>query len=139
MEIADALTFAAETRNGVLATHKRDGRPQLSNVSHSVADGQIRVSITADRAKYANLVRDPRASLYVTRADFWAYVVVEGDVDLTPVATDPHDATVEALVELYRSVAGEHPDWDDYRAAMVRDRRVMVTLTPTHAYGMLGR
>jgi PPOX class probable F420-dependent enzyme len=139
MDIADALTFAASTTKGVLATHKRDGRPQLSNVTHTVIDGTIRVSITADRAKYLNLRRDPRASLYVTRDDFWAYVVVEGDVELTDVATDPNDPAVDALVELYRSAAGEHPDWDDYRRAMVDDRRVMVTLTPTHAYGMLGR
>jgi PPOX class probable F420-dependent enzyme len=139
MEIADALDFAAATKRGVLATHKRDGRPQLSNITHAVVDGTIRVSITADRAKYVNLRRDPRASLYVTRDDFWAYVVIEGDVELTPVAAEPHDATVDALVELYRSVAGEHPDWDDYRRVMVNDRRVMLTLTPTHAYGMLGR
>ncbi|MGD9999172.1 MAG: PPOX class F420-dependent oxidoreductase [Ilumatobacteraceae bacterium] len=139
MEIADALDFAAATKRGVLATHKRDGRPQLSNITHAVVDGTIRVSITADRAKYVNLRRDPRASLYVTRDDFWAYVVIEGDVELTPVAAEPHDATVEALVELYRSVAGEHRDWDDYRQAMVNDRRVMLTLTPTHAYGMLAR
>jgi len=94
------------------------------------------VSITADRAKYANLVRDPRVSLHVTAEDFWSYVVLEGDADLTPVAAAPDDATVEELIELYRAVNGEHPDWDDYRAAMVADRRVVLRLRPTHAYGM---
>ncbi|MBI5087479.1 MAG: PPOX class F420-dependent oxidoreductase [Actinobacteria bacterium] len=139
MEISDALAFAATTRNGVLATHKRDGRPQLSNVTYGVVDGLIRVSITADRAKYVNMRRDPRASLHVTRDDFWAYAVIEGDVELSPVPADPNDPAVDGLVELYRSVAGEHPDWDEYRRAMVSDRRVLVTIKPTHAYGMLGR
>lgn len=139
MELADALAFAAARRNGVLVTQKRDGRPQLSNITHLVgADGVIRISITADRAKYPNLVRDPRASLYVTREDFWGYVVIEADADLSAVAADVNDATVDELVELYRSLAGEHPDWDEYRAAMVRDRRLVVRLRPTRAYGMLG-
>ena len=139
MELAHALAFAAERRNGVLVTLKRDGRPQLSNISYHLANGVVRISITADRAKYANLRRDQRASLYVGRDDFWAYVVLEGDAELTPPAAEPHDATAEALVDLYRTIAGEHPDWDDYRRAMVADRRVVVTLRPSHAYGMTGR
>ncbi|MCU1394329.1 MAG: putative F420-dependent enzyme [Ilumatobacteraceae bacterium] len=139
MDITGALEFASTTRNGVLTTIKRDGRPQLSNISHQVGDdGLIRISITADRAKYWNLTRDARASLYVTRADFWAYVVIDGDASLAPVAAAPDDATVEALVALYRSMAGEHQDWDDYRRAMVADHRTVVTITPTHAYGMVG-
>ncbi len=139
MDTAAALAFARTTHNSVLATHKRDGRPQLSNVSHAVGpDGVIRVSVTAARAKFANLSRDPRASLYLTRADFMAYVVIEADVSLAPVAADPHDATADELVEYYRSVQGEHPDWEDYRRAMVRDRRTMVRLTATHVYGYAG-
>ena len=138
MELSEALTFAAERRNGVLVTQKRDGRPQLSNISHAVIDGVIKVSITAGRAKYANLARNPLASLYVSREDFWGYVVIEGDAELSAVATSPNDAGVDELVELYRSIAGEHPDWDDYRRAMVADRRVVVRLRPTYAYGMVG-
>ena len=138
MDLATALSFARDRRNGVLVTLKRDGRPQLSNISYLVDDdGTIKISITAGRAKYVNLQRDPRASLYVGRDDFWAYAVVEGDVQITPPAAAPDDATVEALIDLYRKIAGEHPDWDDYRRAMVDDGRVMLTLTPTHAYGML--
>jgi PPOX class probable F420-dependent enzyme len=138
MELSQALAFAAAHRNGVLTTQKRDGRPQLSNIVALVGeDALIRVSITADRAKYWNLVRDSRASVHFTRDDFYAYVVIEGDVTLTPVAADPHDATVDELVELYRGMAGEHPNWDEYRQTMVNDRRVVVRLTPIHAYGML--
>ncbi len=138
MELSEALIFAAERRNGVLVTQKRDGRPQLSNIAHAVVDGVIKISITADRAKYANLMRNPHASLYVTREDFWGYVVIDGDADLSAIATKPDDAGVDELVELYRTIAGEHPDWDDYRRAMVADQRVVVRLRPTHAYGMLG-
>ncbi|GAA1253451.1 PPOX class F420-dependent oxidoreductase [Kitasatospora nipponensis] len=128
--------FAAR-KGGVLATLKRDGRPQLSNVTYAYdADrALIRVSVTADRAKVKNLARDPRASFHVTSDDFWSWAVAEGTVELTPVAADPADATVEELIDLYRTVGGEHPDWDDYRAAMVRDRRLVVKLHIERYYG----
>jgi PPOX class probable F420-dependent enzyme len=137
MDLDHALAFARERSRGVLATVKADGRPQLSNIMYALGDdGLIRISVTADRAKTANLRRDPRASLHVTTDDFWAYVVVEGDVELTPVAGAPDDATVEELIELYRHLQGEHDDWDDYRRAMVDDRRLVVRLRPVRAYGM---
>jgi PPOX class probable F420-dependent enzyme len=138
MDIPEALNFAAARRNGVLVTQRRDGRPQLSNISYAVVEGVIKISITATRAKYANLMRNPHASLYVSREDFWGYVVIDGDAQLSSVATKPDDAGVVELVELYRAILGEHPDWDDYRRAMVADKRVVVRLTPTHSYGMLG-
>ena len=123
---------------GVLATIKADGRPQLSNVSYYFDPRQvtIMVSITEPRAKTRNLRRDPRASIHVSSDDGWAYAVAEGDAVLTPPAAAPDDDTVEALIALYRNIAGEHPDWDDYRRAMVDDRRVMLTLPISHVYGM---
>jgi PPOX class probable F420-dependent enzyme len=132
------LGLLSEGHGGVLVTLKRDGRPQLSNVSHSYDPGErlIRVSITDDRAKTRNLRRDPRASYHVTSADRWAYTVVEGTAELSPVAEDPYDATVEELIRLYRDVLGEHPDWDEYRAAMVRDRRLVLRLRVERAYGI---
>jgi PPOX class probable F420-dependent enzyme len=139
MELSAALDFIASRHHGVLVTLKRDGRPQLSNISYSLgADGVVRISITADRAKYANLVRDGRASLHVTRDDFYGYVVIDGDAELSAIAAAPDDAAVEELVELYRALAGEHSDWDEYRRAMVADRRLVVRIRPQHAYGMLG-
>jgi PPOX class probable F420-dependent enzyme len=138
MELTEAMEFVRSHQRGVLVTQKRDGRPQLSNIAYWVGDdGVIRISITAGRAKYANLLREPTASLHVTRDDFYAYAVVEADVELSDVAAAPDDATVDELVEYYRAVAGEHDDWADYRQAMVNDRRVVVRLKPTHAYGML--
>ena len=131
------LTFVAERRWGVLTTLKRDGRPQLSNVGYAYDPQQrlFRVSVTADRAKTRNLQRDPRVTLHVSSDDFWSWVAVEGTAELTPVAADPHDATVEELVTYYRGVSGEHEDWDDYRRAMVADRRLVVRFTPEHTYG----
>ena len=133
------LAFVAENKWGVLATLKRDGRPQLSNVGYAYDDdaGLIRVSVTADRAKTRNLAADPRVTLHVASKDFWAWVAVEGTAELTPVAADPHDATVDELVTYYRGVSGEHEDWEAYRAAMVADRRLVVRFRPEHAYGQL--
>jgi PPOX class probable F420-dependent enzyme len=123
---------------GVLATIKRDGRPQLSNVSYHFDPRNLTIasSITEPRAKTRNLRRDPRASLHVSSDDGWSYAVAEGNAILTPPAVSEHDDTVEALISLYRNIAGEHPDWDDYRRAMVDDRRVVMTLPITHLYGM---
>ena len=123
---------------GVLATIKRDGRPQLSNVSYHFdpRGNAIEVSITEPRAKTRNLRRDPRASILVSADDGWSYAVAEGTAELSPPAADSHDDTVEALIRLYRSIAGEHPDWDDYRRAMVTDRRVLMRLPISHVYGM---
>jgi PPOX class probable F420-dependent enzyme len=121
----------------VLVTLKADGRPQSSNIVYTVDGDTARISVTDGRAKTANLRRDPRASLHVNRDDFWAYVVLEGDAELSPVAAAPDDPTVEELIAMYRAVQGEHPDWDDFRRAMVTDRRLVVRLRPRHAYGML--
>ena len=140
MEISEALDFIRERHHAVLTTQKRDGRPQLSNIAYFLGDdGIIRISVTDSRAKTNNLRRDPRASLHVAQSDFWRYCVIEADVELMPVAADPHDATVDALVDYFRSVMGEHDDWDDYRRAMVTDGRLLLLLRPTHAYGMLSR
>jgi PPOX class probable F420-dependent enzyme len=137
MELTEAVDFARTNRNSVLTTIRRNGRPQLSNVLHHVFDdGLIRISITANRAKYHNLVREPWAALHVTRADFFAYAVIEADVELTPVAARADDATVDELVAYYRAAVGAHENWDEYRASMVADRRVIVRLTPTRGYGM---
>ncbi|RPF37682.1 PPOX class F420-dependent oxidoreductase [Streptomyces sp. TLI_185] len=132
------LELLSDERSGVLVTLKRDGRPQLSNVSHHYYpdEGVIRISVTDDRAKTRNLRRDARASYHVSTADRRAYTVVEGTAELAPVAKDPHDDTVEELIRVYRDVLGEHPDWDDYRAAMVRDRRLVVRLKVERAYGI---
>ena len=140
MELSDALDYVRERRQGVIVAIKSDGRPQLSNIVYGVDDdGTIRISATEDRAKTKNLHRDGRASLYVTADDFGSYCVIEGDVEITPVTTDPGDATSDALVAYYRTLAGEHSKWSEYRQAMIDEGRLMLLLTPTRAYGMLSR
>jgi PPOX class probable F420-dependent enzyme len=139
-EVFDDKLLALISGNaiGVLATIKGDGRPQLSNVSYHFDPRVpvVQVSVTEPRAKTRNLRRDPRASILVSSDDGWSYAVAEGTAELTPPASAPDDDTVEALVALYRNIAGEHPDWDEYRQAMVTDRRVVLTLPISHLYGM---
>ena len=132
------LAVIADNSMGVLATIKADGRPQLSNVSYHFEPRELvlEISVTEPRAKTRNLRRDPRASLLVSSDDGWAYAVAEGNADLSAPAAATDDETVEALVSLYRKISGEHPDWDDYRRAMVTDRRVLLRLHVAHLYGM---
>ncbi|TRO60609.1 MULTISPECIES: PPOX class F420-dependent oxidoreductase [unclassified Streptomyces] len=133
----DPRTLLAESRLGVLATIKSDGRPQLSPVTpfYDREAGVLYVSMTEGRAKTANLRRDPRAALEVTGPGGGSWATAEGSVTLTGPGTDPHGPEVEALVDYYRRAAGEHPDWDEYRSVMVTDRRVLMTMTVTHVYG----
>ncbi|MGP4020355.1 PPOX class F420-dependent oxidoreductase [Saccharopolyspora sp. 5N708] len=130
-------TLLAESRLGVLATIKSDGRPQLSPVMpfYDQEAGVIYVSMTEGRAKTANLRRDPRAALEVTSPEGWSWATAEGTVTLTGPGTDPNGPEVEALVGYYRRAAGEHPDWDEYRSVMVSDRRVLMAMAVDHVYG----
>jgi PPOX class probable F420-dependent enzyme len=138
MDLAQAAPFLAESHHGVLITLRADGGPQASNIAYSFADGLIRISVTADRAKTKNLRRDPRASLHVTSADFWRYVVADGVADLSPLAAEPGDATTLALREVYEHVRGEpHPDWAEFDQAMIRDHRLVISIRPTHVSGQL--
>jgi PPOX class probable F420-dependent enzyme len=134
------LALFDEIRGGTLITLKRDGRPQSSVVGHvwDAATRTLRISVTDDRAKTRNLRRDPRASYQVTRPDLRGYAVGEGVAELGPVAAEPHDAAVEDLVAYYREVSGEHPDWDEYRAAMIADRRLLLRIRLDRVYGWVG-
>ncbi|MFE7191755.1 PPOX class F420-dependent oxidoreductase [Kitasatospora sp. NPDC057541] len=133
----DPRTLLAESRLGVLATIKSDGRPQLSPVMpyYDRDAERLYVSMAEGRAKVTNLRRDPRAALEVTRADGRAWATAEGAVTLLGPSADPAGPEVEALVDYYRRAAGEHPDWDEYRAAMVAERRVLMVLAVDHVYG----
>ncbi|MEV0388777.1 PPOX class F420-dependent oxidoreductase [Nonomuraea sp. NPDC050643] len=133
----DPRALLAESRLGVLATIKADGRPQLSPVMpfYDAAAGVIHVSMTEGRAKTVNLRRDPRASLEVTSADGWSWATADGLATLVGPGSDPYGPEVEALVDYYRRAAGEHPDWEEYRSVMVSDRRVLMTMSVDHVYG----
>ncbi|HEY3464836.1 MAG TPA: PPOX class F420-dependent oxidoreductase [Amycolatopsis sp.] len=129
----------ASRRHGVLATIRRDGRPQLSTITHlyDAATDTIIASITESRAKTKNMRRDPRVTYHVGTEDGWSYAVAEGRAELTPPAAAPDDATVEALVDYYRRAAGEHPDWGEYRAAMVADQRVLLKVRIDKVVGIV--
>jgi PPOX class probable F420-dependent enzyme len=133
----DLHALIADSRIGILATIKSDGRPQLSPVTpyYDRAAGIIYVSMTEGRAKTVNLRRDPRGALEVTSADGWSWATAEGTATLTGPGTDPNGPEVEALVDYYRAAAGEHPDWTEYREVMVSDRRVLMALSVEHVYG----
>jgi PPOX class probable F420-dependent enzyme len=122
-----------------LATLKVNGRPQLSNVDfcYNAESRVVRLSTTDDRAKVRNLRRDPRVSLHVATPGGASYAVYEGVAELSDVAGKPDDATVAELVDVFREVQGDHPDWDEYRAAMVADRRLVVRFRIDYAYGYL--
>lgn len=131
------LALVQKTTRGVLATLKRDGTPQMSVIDYHYDPERelLRISVTDSRAKTRNLRRDPRASVLVSPPDVWGYVVLEGKAEVTPVAAAPDDATVDELVEVYRAIAGEHPDWAEYRQAMVDDRRLVIRIRIEHSYG----
>jgi PPOX class probable F420-dependent enzyme len=121
---------------GTVATIKKDGRPQLSDVSYHTTGRLVRFSTRTTLAKVHNLRRDARVSMKVTAPDGYGYAVVEGTAELSPVAWALDDAVVEELIEIYRSIRGEeHPDWDDYRRAMVADGRLVVRIRVEHLYG----
>jgi PPOX class probable F420-dependent enzyme len=133
----DPHALLAASRLGVLATIKADGRPQLSPVMpfYDRSAGVIYVSMRAGLAKTANLRRDARAALEVTSADGRSWATAEGTATLTGPGDDADGPEVQALVDYYRLAAGEHPDWDEYRSAMVADRRVLMTMTVDHVVG----
>jgi PPOX class probable F420-dependent enzyme len=118
--------FVRENHHAVLVTRRAEGGLQTSPVVCGLAeDGRVAVSITEDRAKAKNLRRDNRATICVfTDGFFGSWVQVDGPAELVPAP-----AASEGLKALYRQIAGEHPDWDEYEAAMVRDRRVLCLIS----------
>lgn len=123
MEIADAQDYLRRNHRAVLATVRRDGRPQLSPVTAAVDEtGRVMISTREPAVKVRNVRRDPRVSLVAFPDGFFGdWVQVEGTAEIVELPQ-----AMELLVAYYRSVSGEHPDWDDYRAAMQRDRRVIL-------------
>lgn len=133
------ITLTAARNIGALATIKRDGRPQLSTVNFTLdpVNALARISVVAGDAKAHNLRRDPRASIFVGSPDGWTYAVLEGTVELSPLALAADDETTEELIEVFRAIRGEdHPDWEGYRAAMVAEGRLVARLRVEHTYGL---
>jgi len=133
VELERARAFLIQRHNGILATIKRNGRPQLSNVLYLLDDdGRIKVSVTQTRAKTHNLRRDPRATLHVQGRDWYEFLVVDG---VTALIEGPEVG--QALRDVYRKIRGEHPNWAEYDAAMVNDQRLLLSISIDYAYGMI--
>ena len=125
MELARAREFLRENHRAVMVTRRTNGDPQLSPVLCSIdAEGRVGVSTREAAMKVANLRRDPRLSLCVLNDGFFGdWIQVDGTAEIVSLP-----AAMELLIEYYRSLSGEHPDWGEYRAAMERERRVFVRI-----------
>jgi PPOX class probable F420-dependent enzyme len=130
MQLERAREFIRSNHRAVLATRRSDGLPQLSPVTIGVADdGRVVISTREAAMKTKNLAKDPRASLCVMNDGFYGeWVQAEGTAEIIHLPE-----AMEMLVDYYRGISGEHPDWDDYREAMRRDQRVIVAITLTRA------
>jgi PPOX class probable F420-dependent enzyme len=130
VEIERATEFVRGHHRAILATTRSDGRPQLSPISAAVDDvGRILISTRETAVKTKNLARDPRASLCVISDGFFGeWIQADGTAEIIHLPE-----ALELLVDYYRRISGEHPDWADYRAAMHRDRRIIIRITIVRA------
>ncbi|WP_461023995.1 PPOX class F420-dependent oxidoreductase [Thalassiella azotivora] len=130
MDVEEALRFVGGNHRAVMVTYRRDGSPTTSPVTASVdGDGRVVVSTRETAMKVRHVRRDPRALLCVFTDGFYGpWVQVEGRVEVVSLPE-----AMDGLVAYYRGVAGEHPDWDDYRAAMERERRCLLRMTVQRA------
>jgi PPOX class probable F420-dependent enzyme len=130
VDIEAALRFVAENHHAILATRRRDGAPQLSPVAAGVdGEGRVVISTRETAVKARNARRDPRVSLCAFSDGFfgpWAQIDGTAEIVSLPEAMD-------GLIDYYRRISGEHPDWDDYRDAMQREKRVLLRITPERA------
>lgn len=123
----ELIEFARSRHHAIVITARADGRPQASPVTCGVdPEGRIVVATYPARAKTRNARRDPRVSVVILSDDFGgAWVQIDGDAEVLDVPE-----AVEPLVEYFRSIAGEHSDWDEYRAAMLRQGKSLLRITP---------
>jgi PPOX class probable F420-dependent enzyme len=130
LDLDQARDYLRTNHRAILATMRRDGTPQMSPVACAVdSSGAVVVSSRETAVKTKNVRRDPRAWLCVFPDAFYGgFVQVEGDVTVVSLPE-----AMDRLIDYYRNVAGEHPDWDDYRAAMVKEQRVLIRLELTRA------
>ena len=130
MEIDEAIEYVRRNHHAVLATLKQDGSPQLSPVTAGVdGDGHVIISTRQTAYKVRHVRRNPRVWLCVFPDGFYGrWVQVEGTADLVELP-----AAMDGLIGYYRDISGEHPDWDDYRAAMEREQRLLLRIAVSKA------
>ena len=130
MDLERAREFVRANHRAVLATTRRDGRPQLSPVTCGVDDdGRVVISSRETAVKATNVRRNPHVSVCVLDDGFYGdWIQIDGRAEVVALPE-----AMDALVDYYRGISGEHPDWDEYRNAMTRERRVIVRITPERA------
>jgi PPOX class probable F420-dependent enzyme len=130
LDTNEALEFIKSNHHGVIATTRSDGRTAMSPIACDVdPDGKVVVSTRETAMKVKHLTRDPNVAICVINDGFFGeWVQVEGTAEIVHLPE-----AMDGLVDYYRRVAGEHPDWDDYRAAMERERRVLLRITVTRS------
>ncbi|HEX3712461.1 MAG TPA: PPOX class F420-dependent oxidoreductase [Trebonia sp.] len=130
MDIDEAIGYVRSNHHAVLATIKKDGSPQLSPVTAGVdAAGRVVISTRQTAYKVRNVRRDPRVWLCAFPDGFYGrWVQLDGTAEIVELPE-----AMDGLVAYYREISGEHPDWDDYRASMVRDQRLLLAVTVTRA------
>ena len=128
--------FLDQNHQAVLTTFRGNGAAQMSVLTVGLYRDGVAFTTTGGRAKLANLVREPRCSLLVSKQDWCGYVVLEGRATVLASGNTDVDELRQALRDVYRAASGkDHPDWDEYDAAMVKDRRAAVFVVPDHVYG----
>lgn len=130
MDLAKARAFVKDNPRAVFSTRRKDGSPQMSPVLAAVDDeGRLVISSRETAYKTKNVRRDPSVSLcFVNERFFGEWIQVDGTADIVSLP----DA-MELLIDYYRRLSGEHPDWDDYRAAMEKEQRLVIRVTIDHA------
>lgn len=130
MDLDKARTFLEKHHWAVMATTRRSGRPQMSPIIIGVDDSGLAIVSSRETAyKVRNLRRDPRVSVCIFTDKFYGkWIQIDGTAEILSLPE-----AMEPLVDFYRTVVGEHPDWDDYREAMVREKRVLIRITIEHA------
>ncbi len=130
-----AREFIAEHHKAVLSTFRKNGMAQLSVIVVGPFEDGAAFTTTADRAKLPNLRRDPRCSLLVSQDSWWGFLVLEGKARVMSSDNTEPETLKMALRDIYRSIAGEHPNWPEYDQAMVDEKRSAVLVVPDHVYG----
>ena len=138
IELDVALEYAGGVQAGTLITLRRDGRPQSSDVHHGVLDGTITFSVLPTRAKVFNVERDARVVYHISNSTDGSYLSFDGTAEVSPIATSIDDPVMDTLINSYRCVAQkEHPDWDEFREAMVSQKRRVITVKPDGVVGLI--
>lgn len=137
MTFDDIIPFLETNHCAVAATFRKNGAVQMSIVTCGLYQGGVAFTTEGHRAKLANLRRDPRCSILISKPEWFGYAVVEGSADVRwSDRTDPDELRL-TLREVYRVCAGrDHPDWDEYDRAMLEQRRAAIIVRPQRVYGV---